>query len=103
MDIWNKLLIHTRVFPLLFYSVVHFCQFRFAGLNRLAMSDDNKLKINDNNGVPLYLEMLQSSSLPEQEEACKGLWTLCFNQIVADKISRNSDALSGIRLILNSS
>lgn len=59
------------------------------------MSDTNKLTINDNDGLPLYYQMLGSVILNEQEEACKGLWTLCFHPFVVENVSKNTEVMSG--------
>ncbi|XP_067933381.1 uncharacterized protein [Watersipora subatra] len=67
------------------------------GLNRLAISDGNKLNINDNDGLPLYLELLRSTSLAEQEEACRGLWTLCFHPLVAANVSADTAMMSALQ------
>lgn len=59
------------------------------------MSDFNALAIYDHEGVKLYKQLLESGNKEEKEEACRGLWTLSFNELVSKAILSDSKILSG--------
>lgn len=61
----------------------------------MAIADGNKMTIHDEGGLALFLELLESGSLPEKEEACKGLWTLCFDEHIASQVSKDTKIIEG--------
>ncbi|ELU04075.1 hypothetical protein CAPTEDRAFT_225602 [Capitella teleta] len=48
------------------------------GMNHLAVNDLNKVRMGRLGAFPLYLQMLQSNSIEEQNLATAGLWILAF-------------------------
>lgn len=64
------------------------------GLNHLAVSDANAASISDNGGVSLYKTLLASDNQLEQEEACKGIWALSFNDMVVRTLLADQQLLS---------
>ena len=49
------------------------------GLNHLAVNDLNKVRMGRLGAFPLYLQLLQSNNVEEQNLATAGLWILAFN------------------------
>lgn len=66
----------------------------FEGLNRLAISDANKHMIEDSGGIHIYQEFLEKGWGDERAEACRGLWTLCFNELVSEYVLGNAQLMS---------
>ena len=49
------------------------------GLNHLAVNDVNKIRMGRQGAFPLYLKLLQSHNIDEQNLGAAGLWILSFN------------------------
>ncbi|XP_071826237.1 uncharacterized protein [Apostichopus japonicus] len=67
------------------------------GLGRLAVNDTNKLKIQSANGLPPFINMLNSEDILEQEAATEALWSLSFDPSICKLLSTNEKALSSLR------
>lgn len=50
------------------------------GLNHLAVNDANKVRIVQLGAIPLYLQLLQSHNVEEQNLGAAGLWILAFKE-----------------------
>lgn len=59
------------------------------------------MSIYDNQGIDLYSQLLGEGNMQEKEEACKGLWTLSFNELVSLAIQKDTKILAGERVILD--
>lgn len=65
------------------------------GLNHLAVNDLNKVRMGRLGAFPLYLQMLQSNNLEEQNLATAGLWILAFNDENKQLLKRLPGCLEG--------
>lgn len=75
-------------------------------LTRMAVADVNKEKIVSGGALPHYAKVLDGSgsySTHEQEEACKGLWTLAFSPKNKVKIAADAGCMQGLRQAATSS
>ncbi|KAL5019742.1 hypothetical protein ScPMuIL_002634 [Solemya velum] len=56
------------------------------GLDKLAVNDSNKMKIIEENALPIFLRMLQHDDVREHTTTARAIWTLSFDKHVRDQI-----------------
>lgn len=72
------------------------------GLNKLAVNDSNKMRIVEEGAVPLFLLMLQHEDVREQSSAGRIIWTLSFDKEVRHKLIENTDLISTLEKLTES-
>ncbi|KAJ8035980.1 hypothetical protein HOLleu_19825 [Holothuria leucospilota] len=72
------------------------------GLGRLAVNDANKSKIQSANGLPPFINMLDSEDILEQEAATQALWSLSFDSSICTLLSTNDKALNSLKALQSS-
>ncbi len=65
------------------------------GLNHLAVNESNKVRMGKLGAFPLYLKLLQSENVEEQNLGAAGLWILSFNEANKRILKSDPDTLQG--------